>query len=187
VLGVLLSLLVVLALQGRDDGPPATTRSPDALGSGAGTGELVLPRVVGGMGQVQPAGPPAMVEALEELRLMVAFGAFPLLEAAGEAAYGPSADQAWLGVMVVKSREAEYDEFAFDGPRLMRIRRALGASGGPARVLTHGRVVYRCWAGAKGGVCAFQDGTMGGVGFAADRDLARLSRLTDEARRGVTA
>jgi hypothetical protein len=54
-------------------------------------------------------------------------------------------------------------------------------------VVARNGVRYQCWDQAAGSVCSFQSGPTVGVGFAPGNDLDQLSRLTDEARRGVHA
>jgi len=149
-------------------------------GSGGVAGSLRLPDQVGGLPRI-PLGDPTPLGGQQGLLdLMAGSGA---LDGYGLGAYGPDPNDPRFVLLVVRAKEAS-SAGPIAGTMVDAIRNSLGDLSEP-QAFTRNGVRYECANASLGSLCSFQDGATVGLGFSRDTDLQRLSRLTDEARRGV--
>jgi hypothetical protein len=155
-----------------------------AGGAGGGSGgirSLHLPDKVGGLTRI-PTGADDLFQG--EAGLLDLITRSQQIEGWGLGVYGQTADDRRLVFMVFRARSASVAGVLAEGVA-GGVGSSLGGTPSPKRTITRDGVRYDCWNQASGSVCSFQSGTTVGVSFDREGDLDQLSRLTDEARRGV--
>jgi hypothetical protein len=194
------AVLGVRASGGQSTASPAPTvpsvPGPGGAGGGGGSlgggspggrtgalvgGSLRLPDQVGGQPRIRLDDPSLLGAQQGLLDMITGSGA---LDGWGLAAYGPGRDDPRFVLMVVKARQASTAGLIAGG-MIDAVRNGLGGELSGPKAFTRGGVRYECYNGSLGSLCSFQDGPVVGLGFGRDTDLDRLSRLTDEARRGI--
>jgi hypothetical protein len=150
-------------------------------GSSLGSGSVRLPERVDGLDRLE-LNEPGVLQGQEGMLDMVTRTG--TIDGWGLGAYGRDADDPAFVLLVVKAREASTAGM-ISGAMSDSVRNRLGGDLSEPTPFTHGGVRYDCSKGQVGNLCSFQDGAMIGIGFGRGGDLGQLSRLTDDARRGV--
>jgi hypothetical protein len=155
--------------------------APGGGGSRLSGGSVRLPDQVDGLDRLELNDPGILDGRQGMLDMITRTGA---IDGWGVGAYGRDADEPAFVLLVVKAKEASTAGM-LAGAMTDSIRNSLGGDLSAPTPFTRDGVRYDCSQGEVGNLCSFQDGALIGIGFGRGGGLARLSRLTADARHGV--